>query len=455
MDEADQNELDQLVDSINAGRLTVFAGAGLSAAPPSALPSAAQVARDCVHEYSRDFGREPPADRVPDPNDLSQLASYFHEDGTLETIFLDRLVPWRKLLGATPNTGHAALADFLLCRAVRLVGTTNYDDLVERAAAHLGDTGFDAAVDARYLSRIHGHAPLYKLHGCARKNRSATLWCEEQLRETPFSEYIEYGAEVLQTTAQDSDLLFVGFWTDWSYLNTCLATLAYRSLLPNRIWIIDPASSADLAHRAETLWNWATTAPNQHKHLKCSGAEFLHHLRIRVSENVINRLLHNSAPDFLCRFGRPPAQTTICSSLDIAPLYQLRRSIAGVRPDDPVDNLAVTDASIPVGEALLFILEYDPYFAASQIQLCGMTVRLARGSGRPLRAIRDRYDDEPQDPELPEITICAGAQDDGGALQNITRPTTEDSVVKGTSGPTEWVTFTQFISMIEDLGDGN
>src|SRR5262245_40770876 len=118
---------------MEAGRLVVVCGAGLSMASPSSLPSAMAVANMCFDQYAAIDPNCPPALR----NDLEALARHFVALGTLATVFIRRLVPWESF-ARPPNTGHAALADFLTIGAISSALSANYDALIERRAWDYG-----------------------------------------------------------------------------------------------------------------------------------------------------------------------------------------------------------------------------------------------------------------------------------------------------------------------------
>src|ERR1051325_10124263 len=112
-----------LLGSIAADNLVVFAGAGLSMAAPSSVPSARQLATDCFAKYEKAIGTSlPPNTR----DDLEAQCKFALDRGELQKLFLDRLVDWRPFFG-NPNKGHKTLADLLATRALRSGVTTNVD----------------------------------------------------------------------------------------------------------------------------------------------------------------------------------------------------------------------------------------------------------------------------------------------------------------------------------------
>lgn len=102
-------------------------------AEPSRLPSARDVAQRCFDRY---VGINPSAP-VGLRDDLEALANHFLAAGTLQTVFIGSIVPWRDLV-AEPNEGHAAIADFVLTGAIDQAVSTNFDMLIERATWALG-----------------------------------------------------------------------------------------------------------------------------------------------------------------------------------------------------------------------------------------------------------------------------------------------------------------------------
>jgi|SRR4030095_12384533 hypothetical protein len=107
----DDPTITRLLGSIEANRLVLLCGAGLSIPPPSDLMSAVRVSQACYDKYQ-------PIKTLPVGmrDNIEQLAGHFYATGEFETVFLGTLVPWNDLVGE-PNPGHDAVADFLICKA--------------------------------------------------------------------------------------------------------------------------------------------------------------------------------------------------------------------------------------------------------------------------------------------------------------------------------------------------
>jgi hypothetical protein len=107
--------LTRLLRSIHANRPVVLCGAGLSIPPPSNLMSAVNVSQLCYDKY-QSIAVLPSNLR----DDVDSLAGHFFGAGQFESVFIGSLVPWNELVGE-PNTGHVAVADFLISRATTAV----------------------------------------------------------------------------------------------------------------------------------------------------------------------------------------------------------------------------------------------------------------------------------------------------------------------------------------------
>ncbi|MGC2660676.1 MAG: hypothetical protein WA324_22195, partial [Bryobacteraceae bacterium] len=134
---------ERLLNSIEADRLVVLSGAGLSMSPPSNLPSAKELAIHCANQYRIQTGNVFPAD---EGENLEKLAEYYAARGELYSTFISRLIPRRRFL-QHPNAGHFAIADFMASGVVECVVSTNVDFLIEDAAKSLGEPYYPADID--------------------------------------------------------------------------------------------------------------------------------------------------------------------------------------------------------------------------------------------------------------------------------------------------------------------
>ena len=239
----------RLLGSIQAGRLVIVCGAGLSMAPPSNLPPAWRVAEASFERYRTTV--DPECD-VAMRHDLEAFAQHFADQRTLQSVFIESLVPWADFV-RPPNAGHAAIADFLVTRAAAAALSGNYDMLIERCAIE-NRFDFQSSLDGEEATvRMRTQSPLLKFHGCATRDRPSTLWTASQLSQTPVAERIAKSKEWIAANLRQKDLLVVGFWSDWAYLNGALGKI-FDGFAPLSVTVIDMANAAVLEAKAPGLW---------------------------------------------------------------------------------------------------------------------------------------------------------------------------------------------------------
>ena len=423
-----QDDIAQLLlGSIEADRLAIFTGAGLSMAAPSAVPSAARLAEAIAKKYESNGALPAGLNRA----DLEQVTRLIYANNHSE-LLLNKIVDW-KPFRINPNSGHAAVADLLECAAFEYGVTTNYDVLVENAAATLGDPTFRSSIDGVDAEENRGHRPYVKAHGCCVLNIRQTIWFREQLTNDPSINVAhERTRNWLRARMQNKDLLFVGFWSDWAYLNEVLERLL--DVRPMTVIVVDPQDDAALQAKAPRLWQWATSCA-RFEHVAESGADFLDDLRRRFSIRFLNDMM---------AFGGTDTFMPTTSTMDAT---ALRRDACGVpvgsplrtkRPDNRMEAIARAHHDLRARGVLL---------ARDRYELAGKTIRVVNGGGRMLNTIRAEYNDEPPGVREADWVLCAGALDDGGAPPHLLRGTAAPTLVRPGS-TARWVTRT---TDIEDL----
>lgn len=436
-----------LLSAIETDRLVVLCGAGLSMAPPTSLPSAWRLSNSCAGQYAAITGIDLPAD-IRD--DLEKLAEHFKSRNELQSLLIQKLISW-DVFKKNPNAGHQALGDFLVSGIIELVVSTNYDILIELSATALGEPDFRAIIDQSELNRGHSaHRPLLKIHGCSERSRDDTVWCVSQLNEEPLLSRIPLLRDWLKERLKGSDLLVLGFWSDWSYLNKLLAD-SVSLAEPRNVIVVDPVAPAVLETKAPELWKWAHEPAVRFTHEQASAAEFLDELRKRFSKQFIIRLLKESISTFNVRFGNPPAVLTdIPEALSAQDLYDLRRDACG-KPSGEVARTKRPEGSQALFGAMhLYLRAKGGTLNGSQFVLAGERVRLIQGAGQLLSSVRSRFGDEPPQPDGATITVCVASKDDGGVPTHIIRGGRVGGIVRGgTSGA--WMTDDQLVAWFGDL----
>jgi len=160
----------ELLGSIEAYRLMILCGAGLSMPAPSSLLPAWKVAEICYEKWR-------PIEVLQEPlrSDLDALAGHFHQAGHFKDRFLG-LVPWAELLGQ-PNAGHAAVSDLLVARAVHSTLSANFDPPIEFWAKTRKIDMRGALDGAEAVEFSAATNPLLKFHGCLDASKDSFVEC--------------------------------------------------------------------------------------------------------------------------------------------------------------------------------------------------------------------------------------------------------------------------------------
>jgi len=431
----DNPTLIRLLGSIEANHLILLCGAGLSMPAPSNLMSAVRVAEICYDKW-RATEVLPAALR----SDIDGLAGHFYGTGQFKSVFISALVPWDELVGE-PNVGHAAISDFLIARAASAALSANFDPLIEQWAAFRRvamQGALSGAEAAEFSSRTN---PLLKFHGCLQRQRDETLWTQDQLSDATIQQRVQNCIAWMKVNLPAKDLLIVGFWTDWGYLNDVLAdAIAMHGI--NSVTLIDPASAADLQAKAPGLWTKLNSAGVPFVHLRASGAEALDELRIEFSKVYARKFFALGVP-LIVSEGAACDPTTI--NLDVWTsdhLYNLRRDAEGTpynraaRQKEP----AVEASSAAFAHLLLIQAHATPEGCGYRHR--GRAIRILHGAGQGIESVRERYN-EPPSVTQPDIIVCAGAASSGvpgslissGAGASIVRP--------ARGGSATWLTLEQ------------
>ena len=412
-------------------------------APPSNLPSAAAVARACSDTYTLHTGQ------TLDPGirqDIAEISKHFRTLERFQALFIGTLVPWHQLTGRA-NAGHEALADLLACQALTAAFTTNFDTLVEAAATELGEPDFRAVVDTNDIAQSTPHRPFLKLHGCAIRSRPSTVWSSEQLNDQPVAQRMAQFRNWIAANVPGKDLVFVGFWTDWSYLTDLLAQhLAVAT--PAHVYLVDPDTPENLQTKAPGLWGWAHRANIVFHHCRESGPDFLTALRSRWSSVYINRLVAESRNTYNSLFRREPDPIpTTLPDWDAPTLYALRRDLSGTPRSRVVRSRNPHDMDHLAAAIHQRLLERGAQYSTHKYELEGRSIRVISGRGRLLSQVKATFSHEPPFPTPIEV-VCAGSTPDVSPA-NIARTTGSHTIVRaGAHGA--WSTHEALVAELQE-----
>jgi hypothetical protein len=392
-----------LLGSIAAGRLVILCGAGLSMAMPSRLPSAREVAQICFDRYSARIDNTiNPAIR----DDLEAVAEWAKAHVDFRSVFIKTLVPWDRFY-TPPNQGHEAIADFTLTKATAACLTANYDILVERCGWNWGSQ-FPTALDGAEATATQGQSPYLKFHGCGFKDQQRTVWAASQFDTDPelAARKVSCG-NWIQINLQEKDLLFVGFWSDWSYLN-CAISLSFSNTHPRSITLVDPADPALLQAKAPELWALAHQEGVAFSHVQQSGDAFLSDLRKAFSEAFLREMLRiGTAALVKVRPGTnlDPAWQAL-PVLTNDQLYSWRRDAEGRTAREPALKV-VPDASVEAAAFTHMLVRSAGWTVKdNSYHKDGVTIRIVNGAGRFVDDTRKSFSEPPAVIET-NIVICA------------------------------------------------
>jgi hypothetical protein len=396
--------------------------------------SAVRVARACYDRYA-------PITVLPVTlrDDVDGLAGYFHGRGEFLT-FLG-LVPWDDLVGEA-NAGHAAVGDFLICGAARAALSANFDVMIEQWA-NARKVAMRGALDGHEAADFANvTAPLVKFHGCLQRDRNATLWTQGQLNEPAVRQRIDSCSSWMQLHLPGKDLLVIGFWTDWGYLNATLAAAMATEPFAS-VTVVDPLDGAALQAKAPSLWARLTGSGVPFQHVQAYGEEALNELRVAFC-NVWGKRFYHLAKPLLEAEGKV-FSPTIEDSLKIMEcdaLYDLRRDAEGIPYNRAAKGKEPTAEAAPAALAHALLLQAGAVREGPWYTHGGKRIRIVHGSGQILSTVRERYNESPA-VRGADIIVCAGALDpvvpgsivSSGAGLSVVRP--------AHGGHSRWLTLEQ------------
>lgn len=423
---ASQDGVDTALDALLHNRLTLLCGAGLSMAEPSSIPSAQQLAESAKDKYDATYG----ATRPPLPSSIDEQAQFFFERDELYTVYLNTYID-RDAFSARPNSGHFAVADLMLVRGITTTVSTNVDTLIENAGNILfGQIG--AGVNrANMINLPDDKAPLLKIHGCW-NDPGGTIWATGQIKVDPIMTRIGECRQWLETRLPNRDLLIVGFWTDWDYLNMVLEN-SLGTVNPSRVIVVDPCETSEFEEKAPTLYSLGRRATVDFFHVRSSSDTFLERLRVDFSKSFIRRILHSGKTAFQENKGYDATAAWLePDSEDPEILWQMRRDLEGCNPSEPAKQHAPADEPL-LGMTILQLQARGAVPNGSYWKLGETRIRVVRAANQPLHEVKAAFSGKVAPAIAPDVTVAVGAGS-YSLLPNIARGSGNGSIVRGPSG---------------------
>jgi hypothetical protein len=362
--------------------------------------SAVEVSRSCYDKYHA-IRVLPAAMR----DDIDQLAGHFYGSHEFESVFIDTLVPWNDLVGV-PNAGHAAVADLLISRAAYAALSSNFDLLIEQSAQLMKIAMIGALNGREALELTKDANPLIKFHGCLTRKRE-TLWTQGQLADPTIADRINSSSEWMRLQLPNKDLVVIGFWTDWGYLNDVLANALDTGGF-NSVTVINRADAAGLEAKAPRLWAMLNAGTVTFLHVQGSSTEALEELRIAFSQFWLRRFYALGQPLVVDAGMAYVAMDPVMISID--DYYRCRGDAEG----KPYNQAAQEKTpSGNAGQAAFFhhlLTQAGAARDGAWYLFRGRQIRILNGGGHGLNSVRERYK-EPPASRQPDIVVCAGAVD--------------------------------------------
>lgn len=437
MDTVDfQEGVDKACGALWAQRLALLCGAGLSMAAPSSVPSAAQLAQKAKQKYDAIYG----ADRDPLPDSIDDQAEFFFESGELASVYLRTYIE-HDAFASQPNSGHFAAADLLLIGGITTAVSTNVDTLIETAGNMLfGQVGI--GINRAEVAALPASvSPLLKIHGCWTRPHS-TVWAASQVAVDPIKTRIEESAQWLTNRLLDRDLVIVGYWTDWDYLNRVLE-MSLGAVNPSRVIVVDPCETDSFSTKAPALFELGQRATEEFCHVRSSGDVFLNKLRVDFSRSFIRRILCAGVPPYRAHAGDDPDNAWLeAPSTDAEVLWRIRRDLEGCDPNEPAKARTPTEEPL-LGMTLLQLRAKGAVADGCYWNVGGQRVRVLRTANRPLHEVEAAFGRETAPILAPEYVIAVGAE----ALTlppSIARGSGTGSIVRGAKG--HWLSRTQAVT---------
>jgi hypothetical protein len=202
------------------------------------------------------------------------------------------------------------------------------------------------------------------------------------------------------------DLLVVGFWTDWGYLNSVLAA-AMRPGGFDSVTVVDPATDAALQGKAPSFWIILTSGTTQFRHIQASGSDALAELQVAFSRVWLKRFYALAKP-LLEAEGKP--YSVIDPDLPIEDLYNLRRDAEGTSYDRAAHTKEPPGHSAAAAFFQTLLIQSHATRNGAWFEFAGRRVRIVLGAGESINTVREKYK-EPPSMVQPDVVICAGALD--------------------------------------------
>jgi hypothetical protein len=280
--------INTIFDAARRGRLVMCAGAGMSRASPTDLPSGAELGNRLNERLeSLISGYVAPEH----PENLIAVADAGADLEGGEDALRSEVLKLARFLDADPNYGHQVVAELLGEGAIEVLLLWNWDDCIERV--DVTPERLQVARSRRDLEDLE-QPSIAKIHGCATRRRTLLITSAD-LDEPPF-----WADEAFKERLRGKTVVFVGVGDIADYAQRRLEELRQElaadaedgARLPD-IWVVSPTIRSE--------WDasqWATLMPElpEERRVQMSADEFLDQLARRWVREAIDELEQSAGP---------------------------------------------------------------------------------------------------------------------------------------------------------------
>lgn len=281
IDEPIETSVNLIFEAARAGNLVVCAGAGLSRAWPSELPSGATLGEHLDDRLaSLVAGYESPADR----DDLIAVADAGTSLEGGEAALRGEVLGLADFQQAEPNYGHRAMAELLCEGGISLLLLWNWDDCIERVDVY--PERLQVARSKSDLDELE-QPSIAKIHGCATRKRTLLITSQDLDSQVPY-----WSDEAFKERLRGKTVVFVGVGDVADYARRRLEEL--RDELQQEeeggkpdVWVVGPEIRSKWAESA-----WASLLPDleENRRVEMSADRFLDQLGRRWVREGLDQL---------------------------------------------------------------------------------------------------------------------------------------------------------------------
>ena len=178
---------------------------------------------------------------------------------------------------------------------------------------------------------------------------------------------------------RNKDLLVLGFWSDWDYLNKVLGEVL-QDVQPISVTVVDPSPSDQLQQKAPELWALSHQENVLFEHAQELALDLLDELRRAFSAAFLRQMLAMGRPAFQLEMGVAPDQALMTlQTVDSETLYSWRRDAEGVPAGKPA-KLTRPAPSEALGYFHLLLRHAGAVQTPDGYSLDGRIVRVVNGA---------------------------------------------------------------------------